>query len=141
LLLSLPVLGRYSRAAKAASNAATAYTSAGDRLRAAAETIVYHTENQMVGVMALLVAADVLGLACWAWLAMAARRGHGWTRIAGSVVLAAYSICLLLVVFDTKNNNPGAEFTTLVVWALGVATVIPLWSHQAREFFSTWRKQ
>jgi hypothetical protein len=86
-----------------------------------------------------VLVADILGLACWAWLAVATRRGHGWTRIAGTVLLAVYSIAALLVVFDTKND-PGAEFTTLVVWALGVAAVIPLWSQQAREFFYTWRR-
>jgi hypothetical protein len=28
-----------------------------------------------------------------------------------------------------------------VVWAIGVATVIPLWSQQARDFCYAWRKR
>ena len=30
----------------------------------------------------------------------------------------------------------------MLVWAIGVAAVIPLWSQQARDFFAyTWRKR
>ena len=47
---------------------------------------------------------------------------------------------MLLVLFGT-HHDPGAQFTTLVVWALGVAAVIPLWSQQARDFFHAWRKR
>jgi hypothetical protein len=70
---------------------------------------------------------------------MATRRGHGWTRIAGTVLLAIYSVCALLVLLGT-HNDPAPQFTTLVVWALGVAAVIPLWSQQARDFFRAWGK-
>jgi serine/threonine protein kinase len=98
------------------------------------------TANQMAGAITIGLVADLLGLACWAWLAVAARRGNGWTRIAGAVLLGIYSICTLIVAFGTKRD-PGAVLTTLVVWALGVATVIPLFSQQARDFFYAWRKR
>ena len=137
LLLSLPVLGRYAHDASAARNAAD---SARRPPVVAAKTALWATQNQMAGAMAIAVGADVLGLACWAWLAVATRRGHGWTRIAGSVLLAIYSICTLLVVFGT-HLDPGPQFTTVLVWAIGVATVIPLWSQQARDFFFAWRKR
>jgi hypothetical protein len=137
LLLSLPVLGRYTRAANAARNAAH---NAGNPHVVAAKTALWATQNQMAGAMAIAVGADVLGLACWAWLAVATRRGNGWTRIAGTVLLAIYSICTLLVVFGT-HLDPGPQFTTVLVWAIGVATVIPLWSQQARDFFFAWRKR
>jgi hypothetical protein len=139
--LTLPVFGRYSRAAKAARDAFTRDTKLGESFKAAGETLIWQNQSRMVGVMAVLLVADLLGLACWACLAVAARRGHGWTRVAGAVLLAIYSFATLLVVFHAQNDA-SVEFTTLVVWAIGVATVIPLWwSQQAREFFSTWRKQ
>ncbi len=90
--------------------------------------------------MAIALVADLLGLVCWAWLAMATRRGNGWTRIAGAVLLGIYSVCTLIVLFGTKRD-PGPQFTTVVVWALGVAAVIPLFSQQARDFFQAWRKR
>jgi hypothetical protein len=96
--------------------------------------------NQMAGAISIGFLADLLGLACWAWLAVATRRGHGWTRIAGAVLLGIYSICMLTVLFGTKRD-PGPVLTTIVVWALGVATVIPLFSQQARDFFYAWRKR
>jgi serine/threonine protein kinase len=137
LLLSLPVLGRYTHDANAARNGAH---NARKPLVVAAKTALWATQNQMAGAMAIAVGADVLGLACWAWLAVATRRGNGRTRIAGTVLLAIYSICTLLVVFGT-HLDPGPQFTTVLVWAIGVATVIPLWSQQARDFFFAWRKR
>jgi hypothetical protein len=137
LLLSLVALGRYAHDATAAKNAAN--NAIAPRV-VAAKTALWHTQNTMAGAMAIGVAADVLGLACWAWLAVAARRGHGWTRVAGTVLLAIYSVCALVVLFGTRYDS-GPQFTTVVVWAIGVATVIPLWSQQARDFFYAWRKR
>jgi hypothetical protein len=140
VVLSLVVLGRYTRDATTAKNAAADYTQLGATGRAAVETTIWHNQNTMAGTMAIALVADLLGLACWVWLSMAARRGNGWTRIAGAVLLGIYSICTLLVLFGT-HHDPGPQFTTLVVWALGVAAVIPLWSQQARDFFYAWRKR
>ncbi|HEY7278566.1 MAG TPA: protein kinase [Trebonia sp.] len=126
VVLSLVALGRYT-------HDANVYKEAG-------RTAAQGTASQMAGAVAIGFVADLLGLACWAWLAVAARRGNGWTRIAGAVLLGIYSICTLIVVFGTKRD-PGTQFTTLVVWALGVATVIPLFSQQARDFFYAWRKR
>jgi len=120
------VLGRYTRAATVA--------------RDDGRTAEYNHQNSMAGIMVIAVAADFLGLICWAWLAMATRRGHGWTRVAGTVLLGIYTIITLLVLFGS-HRDPGAQFTTVVVWALGVATVIPLYSQQAREFVFNWRRR
>ena len=140
VLLSLLVIGRYTHDANAAKDAAATLSAARDIRRAAVETTVWHSQSTMAGATAIGLVADLLGLACWAWLAMAARRGHGWTRIAGAVLLGIYSICTLIVVFGTQRD-PGPVLTTLVVWALGVATVIPLFSQQARDFFYNWRNR
>jgi hypothetical protein len=96
--------------------------------------------NSMAGAIAIAMTADFLGLICWAWLAVATRRGHGWPRIAGLVLLCIYSLILLLVLFGT-HNDPGPRFTTLLVWGLGIAALIPLWSQQARAFYAAWRKR
>jgi hypothetical protein len=96
--------------------------------------------SQQAGVMAFAVIADLLGLICWVVIAVACRRGRGWTRIAGTVLLGLYTV-IMLVVLARTHNDPGARFTTLVTWALGVAAAIPLWTRTARAFFSTWRKR
>ena len=140
VVLSLLVLGRYTHDANTAKNAAATYTTIREFGRAAAQTAVMHNQNTMAGAMTIGLVAAVLGLACWAWLAVATRRGNGWTRVAGTALLAVYSICTLIVVFGT-HRDPGPQFTTVLVWAIGVATVIPLWSQQARDFFYAWRKR
>jgi serine/threonine protein kinase len=126
VVLSLVALGRYTHDANIAKKIGA--------------TAAQGTANQMADAIAIGLIADLLGLACWAWLAVATRRGNGWTRIAGAVLLGIYSICTLTVVFGTKRD-PGAVLTTIVVWSLGVATVIPLFSEQARDFFYAWRKR
>jgi drug/metabolite transporter (DMT)-like permease len=140
VVLSLLVLGRYTHDATTAKNAAAAYAVKGDPRRAALETTIWHNQNTMAGAMTIGLVAGLLGLACWVWIAMAARRGNSWTRVAGAVLLGIYSVCTLLVLFGT-HHDPGPQFTTLVVWALGVAAVIPLFSQQARDFFYAWRKR
>jgi CHASE2 domain-containing sensor protein len=121
--------------AAAASDKAAGFTGL-----AAVDTADWHHQDTMAGSMAIAFTADFLGLICWAWLAMATRRGHGWTRVVGAVLLGIYSICTLFVLLGTQHD-PGPQFTTVVVWALGVATVIPLFSQQARDFFFAWRKR
>jgi hypothetical protein len=99
-----------------------------------------HAASQQAGVMAFAVVADLLGLACWVIIAVACRRGRGWTRVAGTVFLGLYTVILLVVLLGTHNDS-GARFTTLVTWAFGIAAAIPLWSRQARAFFFNWRKR
>jgi drug/metabolite transporter (DMT)-like permease len=140
LVFSLQALGRYTLDAKAAQRAATKYTAIRDLGRAANQTAIRHSQDVMAGAMVIGVIAAALGLICWACLAVAARRGSGRTRIAGTLLLAIYSICALLVLF-VSHGDPGAQFTTIVVWAIVVAAVIPLWSQQARDFFYAWRKR
>ena len=90
--------------------------------------------------MSFAVLADLIGIVCWVVLAIAARRGRGWARITGTVLLGIYTLVLLSVLVGT-HDDPGARFLTLLVWVLGVAATVPLWSQQARAFFATWGKR
>ncbi|HEY6493099.1 MAG TPA: protein kinase [Trebonia sp.] len=110
------------------------------RYTLAGRTAAANNVNSMSGAVAVGMLADYLGLVCWLWLAVAARRGNGWTRIAGAALLGIYSACTLFILLGT-HRDPGVQFTTVVVWAIGVAALIPLWSQQAREFFFAWRKR
>jgi len=97
-------------------------------------------QNQMAGLMAIAVVADLLGIACWVVLAIACRHGRGWTRVAATVLLGIYTVVMLFVLGGT-HNDPGARFLTLLVWSLGVAALIPLWTRQAGAFFAAWGKR
>ena len=70
----------------------------------------------------------------------AARHGRGLARAAGTVLLVIYTVVMLLLLGGT-HNDPGARFMTIVVWVLGVAATVPLWTQSARAFFATWRRR
>jgi serine/threonine protein kinase len=95
--------------------------------------------NSTSGAVAVTMIADYLGLACWVLLAIAARRGHGWSRIAGLALLVIYFFCALFVLLGT-HSDAGPQVLTVLVLAIGVAAVIRLWSRQARQFFLAWRR-
>jgi hypothetical protein len=126
LIISLVNLGQYTRAATKAKDISNV-------------TLETHY-NQMAGAISIGVVADLLGIACWVILAIACRRGRRWTRITGSVLLGVYTIVMLFVLFGTQKDL-GAQFFTLLAWALGVAAVIALWNRQAHGFFATWGKR
>jgi hypothetical protein len=133
LIVALLNYGQYSHAATVAKN----------QLRPTAEGHY----NQTAGLLAIAFAADFLGIACWVVVAIACRHGRGWTRVTASVLLGVYTVVMLLVLAGTHNdagarlNDVGTRFLTLVVWALGVAALIPLWTQQARAFFAAWGKR
>jgi Protein kinase domain len=126
LILSLMVLGRYHGELAQAQHASL--------------TQAEHAASQLQGAMALGVAADIAGLVGWAWLAVACRRGGGWTRAAGTALIAIYSICALIVVFVT-HDDPGPRFATIAVWTIGLAAAVLLWSRPAGRFFARRRER
>jgi len=81
-----------------------------------------------------------IGIVCWLVIAAACRRGHSWTRIAGTVLLVLDTATLLTVLLAT-HNDPGVKTASLLVWIIGLAAVIPLWGRQASNFFLAWRKR
>ena len=125
LLVSLTAYGTYARAATY------------DKKHYFLATEAAH-QNQMAGLMAVAAFTDILGIACWIMLAIACRRGRGWTRVTASVLLGVYTVVMLLVLGGTDH---GARFVSLLVWVLGLAAVIPLWTQQARAFFATWGRR
>jgi hypothetical protein len=136
LFFGFTTLARYTRDV---TNTKNALAAAPLRL-VTSEQALLRTQDQLVTVMVVAVVTALVGLISWAWVAIAARRGHGWTRTAGTVLLGLYTICTLIVCFGSKNA-PGAQYTTALVWIIGVAAVIPLWSRGAREFFASWRRR
>jgi hypothetical protein len=97
-------------------------------------------QAQQARAMTLGVAADAVGVAAWLWLALACRRGAGWSRLAGTALLVIYSACTLIIGLAT-HDDPGARFATIAVWATGLAAAVLLWSPPAGAFFAKWRRR
>ncbi len=104
----------------------------------AAEAARHATE--MAGEIALVVGlGGLIGVVCWLVIASAARRGRGWTRTVGTLLLGLDTAALLAVLIGT-DNDPTVRFTTVIIWIIGLAAIIPLWGGQARDFFASYRR-
>jgi hypothetical protein len=96
--------------------------------------------NVMAGEIALVVGlGGLIGVVCWLVIAAACRRGRGWTRPVGTLLLGLDTAGLLIVLLGT-HNDPGVHATTVIIWIIGLATTILLWGRQARDFFAYYRR-
>jgi len=92
--------------------------------------------SAMAGDIALVVGlGGLIGVVCWLVVARACRRGRGWTRTVGTLLLGLDTAGLLIVLIGT-DNDPTVRFTTIIIWIIGLAAIIPIWGRQARDFFA-----
>jgi serine/threonine protein kinase len=80
------------------------------------------------------------GVVCWIVLATSSRRGHGWTRVAATILLAIHTVGMLIDMV-LLNGEVGVKATSAVIWGIGLAAVVLLWSQDSRAFFRAWRKR
>jgi hypothetical protein len=73
-------------------------------------------------------------------LATSSRRGHGWTRVAATILLAIHTVGMLIDMV-LLNGEVGVKATSAVIWGIGLAAVVLLWSQDSRAFFRAWRKR
>ena len=94
----------------------------------------------MAGDIALVVGlGGLIGVVCWLVLAAACRRGRGWTRTVGTLLLVLDTAGLLIVLLGT-HNDPRVQVTSVIIWIIGLAAAIPLWGRQASDFFAYYRR-
>ena len=131
------VKARYNKTASDALLVAAKY--AGTVRGARASDAAKHASS-MAGDIALVVGlGGLIGVVCWLVLAAAARRGRGWTRTVAILLLGLDTAGVLTVLIGT-DNDPAVRFTTVIIWVIGLATTIPLWGRQARDFFAFYRR-
>ena len=81
----------------------------------------------------------VIGASLWLTLAVAANRGHGWTRVVGTVLFGIDTL-----VFIATIGRPGISAIKTIhtlIWLVGLVTVVMLWQRQASQFFSARRRR
>jgi Protein kinase domain len=131
------VKGRYDKTASDAKSTAATYAGT---LRGTHASGVANHFTAMAGVLGVVVGfGGLIGVVCWLVLAAAARRGRAWTRGVAILLLALYTVGLLVVLLGT-HNDPGVDATSVIIWIIGLAATIPLWGRQARDFFSYYRR-
>jgi hypothetical protein len=98
-------------------------------------------QYKMAGDVALTAGwGGAIGTVCWIVVATSCRRGHGWTRIAATILLALHTVGMLTVLLET-HGDPAVRVATIAIWAIGLAAMILLWTHQAYAFFFAWGKR
>jgi hypothetical protein len=73
-------------------------------------------------------------IALWLWLAFASKQGRPWARTVGTVLFGVDTLALLVTL-----GSPGIGGTKgigVVIWLIGLVTVILLWQRRASEYFS-----
>ena|SRR5271166_4416058 len=80
----------------------------------------------------IFVAAGVISVLLWVWMAWANNRGSGWARIVGSVLFALITIEVLP---SLRRASVSIVFI-LLEWLLGLAVVVLLWRKDSSEYFA-----
>ena len=80
------------------------------------------------------VASGVIGIGLWIGMALANRAGQSWARIVATVLFAIYTL-LLLGGLKRAGVAAGAS-TSLLVWLIGLGTIIMLWRRESSEYFN-----
>jgi Protein kinase domain len=81
----------------------------------------------------------VIGVSLWLTLAVAANRGHGWTRVVGTVLFGIDTL-----VFIATIGRPGIQGIKTIhtlIWLVGLVTIVMLWQRQASQFFAARRRR
>lgn len=86
----------------------------------------------VASVEVLVVGAVVIAL--WLWLAIASQQGHGWVRTFGTVLFGIATFMGFIVL--RIPGISGVSAIGVVIWLIGLVTVILLWQRRASEFFA-----
>jgi len=94
-------------------------------------TQVSNAEHVAIG---LFIVSGLLGAGLWIWVAQMCKAGRNWARIVGTVLFAIDTIS----VFAGAATVPGGGATriySILVWLIGLATVILLWQRASSDYF------
>lgn len=86
----------------------------------------------------IAVVAGVIGIAVWLWMAHANKAGESWARVVASVVFGLNTLGLLAVV--TRPDSLLGKAITVVIWVVGLATIILLWQRDASNYYDASRR-
>jgi len=101
------------------------------------------TASQITGLahfeIALGVAAGLIGLVLWLWMARKTSQGRPWARILSTILFALCSLDLLSV-FRGGGSSVFTTVSALLTWLIGLGTVILLWMPTSSAYFTSHRR-
>ena len=85
------------------------------------------------------IIGSLICIGLWLWLAAACKRGHGWARIVGTVLFGINTLGYIVTL--ARPGIPAIKSVHLLIWLIGLVTVIQLFRRQSSEFFAATRRR
>jgi hypothetical protein len=99
-------------------------------------------DNAVHAGVAIAIVGVLIGMGLWIWMAFANRAGKNWARITGTVFFGIDCLSLLVGLAasssSTMNTTKDSGFSVAVgilIWIVGLVTVILLWNKQSSAYF------
>ena len=94
-------------------------------------TQVSNAEHVAIG---LFIVSGLLGAGLWVWIAQMCKAGRNWARIVGTVLFAIDTISVFLGA-ATVPGGGATRIYSILIWLIGLATVILLWQRASSDYF------
>jgi len=84
------------------------------------------------------IAAGLIGAALWLWMAQSCRVGKSWARTFSTVLFGIYT--LAQIASAAIGSGGVGEIYNVVVWLIGLVTMVYLWQRPSTEYFRASRR-
>lgn len=81
-----------------------------------------------------LIVGAVIAIGLWIWMAQANGRGLSWARILSAVFFGISTLSLLLSLVIARTA--GSLIVGVIIWLVGLAAIVLLYSKESGPFFS-----
>ncbi len=81
-----------------------------------------------------LIVGAVIAIGLWIWMAQANGRGLSWARILSAVFFGISTLSLLLSLAIARTA--GSLIVGVIIWLVGLAAIVLLYSKESGPFFS-----
>jgi len=89
----------------------------------------------------------LIGLGLWLWMARANKEGKSWARVTSTVFFGIDCLAVLLllvaILVTLHSVSPSVKtilllsgLASIVIWAVGLATIILLWRRESSEYYA-----
>lgn len=81
-----------------------------------------------------IVVAGAIGVGLWLWMAWANGRGRKWARVMGTIL---FGLDTLILLGNLAQHEPAVSLIfSVIVWGIGLGTVLLLWRRDSTEYFN-----
>lgn len=85
-------------------------------------------------IITIAIVAGAIDAALWVWMAIANGRGNSWARVTGTVFFGISTLGVLVNI--AQHNASVSKVLAVIVWLVGLATVVLLWRPESSRYFS-----